>query len=73
MHGVIHPKKPYVRSNSYVYKRNPIFNPTCFNCNIKGHTPNSCYMRNHGMGQNVWVKKGTNQHGSKEHCVPNKV
>jgi len=47
-------------------------NFTCFYCNIKGHTPNTCYIRNFGIlyGEFIWVKKSTNPQGPKEKWVP---
>jgi len=51
-----------------------VHNLTCFYCNIKGHTPNTCYIRNFGIpyGEFIWVKKGTNPQGPKEKWVPRK-
>ena len=74
MHGVIHPKRLYVRNNSYVYKRNHVFIPTCFYCNTKGHPPNACYIRNYGIpyDEYVRVRKEINPRESKEYWVPKK-
>ena len=52
-----------------------VLNLTCFYCNIKGHTPNSCYIRNFGVpyGEFIWVKKGINKQGPNAQWVPNKT
>jgi len=51
-----------------------VLNLTCFYCNIKRHTPNTCYIRNFGVlcGEFIWVKKGINPQGPKEKWVPRK-
>ena len=53
------------------YKSN--FEPTCFYCGIKGHTPNACYIRTYSVekGHYVWVKKGEKYEGPKAIWVPN--
>lgn len=71
MHSVNPPRRFNLRTNSngrnysnsyHVHKS------TCFYCNTKGHTPNTCYIRNYGVpyGEYVWIKKGTNPRGPKE-------
>jgi len=42
-------------------------NLTCLYCNTKGHTLNTCYIRNFGIpyGEYIWIKKGINPQGSK--------
>ena len=51
------------------------FEPTCFYCGIKGHTPNAFYIRNFSVtsGHYLWVMKGNNYEGPKETWVPNKT
>lgn len=51
-----------------------VHNFTCFYCNIKGHTPNNCYIRNIGVpyGEYIWIKKGIDPQGPKENWVPRK-
>lgn len=58
---------PYDRNNFYVNKRNHIFRPTYFYCNEKGHTSNTCYIRNYGIpyGEYVWVRKRSIPRGPK--------
>jgi hypothetical protein len=67
--------KSYYKKKSYPPRYKSNFEPTCFYCGIKGHTPNACYVRNFSVAQGhyVWVKKGTNYHGPKAHWVPNKT
>lgn len=49
VHDVNHPKRSYVRNNSYVNIRNHVFIPTFFYCNTKDHTLNDCYIRNYDI------------------------
>lgn len=67
--------KSYYKKKSYPPRYKSNFEPTCFYCGIKGHTPNACYVRNFSVAQGhyVWVKKGTNYHGPKAYWVPNKT
>jgi hypothetical protein len=60
------------RNNSNNF--NSYHKPTCFYCNIIGHTPNACYIKNVGVpnGEFIWVEKGTNHQGPKEKWVPKK-
>jgi phage gpG-like protein len=48
------------RNNSNNF--NSYHKPTCFYCNIIGHTSNACYIQNVGVpnGEFIWVEKGTN-------------
>ena len=66
--------KRVVKNKSYPPRYISNFEPTCFYCGIKGHTPNACYIRNFSVpsGHYVWVKKGTNYEGPKAIWVPNK-
>ena len=59
-------------SNSSVYHVQKL---SCFYCNMKGHTPNTCYIRNFGVpyGEYIWVRKGINPQGPKSQWVPNKT
>jgi hypothetical protein len=68
-------KKNLVKKKSYPSRYRSNFEPTCFYCGIKGHTPNACYIRNFSVanGHYVWVKKGTNYEGPKATWVPNKT
>lgn len=70
-----HKKKMIAKKKNYVPRYRSHFQPTCFYCGIKGHTPNACYVRNLGVakGHYVWVKKGTNYQGPKVIWVPNKT
>ena len=67
-------KKTFPKKKSYPSRYRSNFEPTCFYCGIKGHTPNACYVRNFSIasGHYVWVKKGTNYEGPKATWVPNK-
>ena len=67
--------KRVVKNKSYPPRYISNFEPTCFYCGIKGHTPNACYIRNFSVpsGHYVWVKKGTNYEGPKAIWVPNKT
>ncbi|XP_050878843.1 uncharacterized protein LOC127082659 [Lathyrus oleraceus] len=67
--------KSYYKKKSYSPRYKSNFEPTCFYCGIKGHTPNACYVRNFSVAQGhyVWVKKGTNFEGPKSIWVPNKT
>jgi hypothetical protein len=60
------------RNNSNNF--NSYHKPTCFYCNIIGHTPNACYIKNVGVpnGEFIWIEKGTNHQGPKEKWVPKK-
>jgi hypothetical protein len=60
------------RNNSNNF--NSYHKPTCFYCNIIGHTSNACYIQNVGVpnGEFIWVEKGTNNQGPKEKWVPKK-
>lgn len=51
-----------------------VHNLTCFYCNTKGHTLNTCYIRNIGVpyGEFIWVKKGINSQGPKSQWAPRK-
>lgn len=73
VHVVNHSKRPYVRYNSYVYKRNHVFIPTWFYYNTKDHTPNAFYIRNNIIPyyEYVWVRKITNPRWPKEYWVYN--
>ena len=68
-------KKTFPKKKSYPSRYRSKFEPTCFYCGIKGHTPNACYVRNFSVasGHYVWVKKGTNYEGPKATWVPNKT
>ena len=68
-------RKRFVKKKSYPPRYKSNFEPTCFYCGIKGHTPNACYVRNFSVAQGhyVWVKKGTNFEGPKAIWVPNKT
>ena len=70
-----HKKKMIAKKKNYVPRYRSDFQPTCFYCGIKGHTPNACYVRNFSVpkGHYVWVKKGTNYQGPKAIWVPNKT
>ena len=70
-----HKKKMIAKKKNYVPRYRSNFQPTCFYCGIKGHTPNACYVRNFSVpkGHYVWVKKGTNYQGPKAIWVPNKT
>ncbi|XP_050914784.1 uncharacterized protein LOC127129688 [Lathyrus oleraceus] len=67
--------KSYYKKKSYSPRYKINFEPTCFYCGIKGHTPNACYVRNFSVAQDhyVWLKKGTNFEGPKAIWVPNKT
>lgn len=44
------PRITYVRNTFYTSKRNELLNKSsCFYCNCKGYTPNTCYMRRFGV------------------------
>lgn len=57
----------------YTSKRNESLNKSsCFYCNCKEYTPNTCYMRILYIPSvnYVWVEKGTNLKGPKKYWVP---
>jgi hypothetical protein len=60
------------RNNSNNF--NSYHKPTCFYCNIIGHTSNACYIKNVGVPNDefIWVEKGTNHQGPKVKWVPKK-
>lgn len=68
VHDINNHKRPQDINNFYVNKKNHVFRPTCFYCNINGHTYNACCIRNYGIpyGEYVWVRKGSNPRGPKE-------
>lgn len=68
-----HKKKRIMKKKNYVPRYRSHFQPTCFYCGIKGHTPNVYYVRNIGVAKRhyVWVEKGNNYQGPKEIWVPN--
>ncbi|XP_073219649.1 uncharacterized protein [Cicer arietinum] len=51
------------------------FTPTCSYCGLKGHTPNTCHIRNISIPKgHMWIEKDTNHQGPKTHWVhPNKI
>ncbi|XP_050890112.1 uncharacterized protein LOC127095473 [Lathyrus oleraceus] len=67
--------KSYYKKKSYSPRYKSNFEPTCFYCGIKGHTPNACYVRNFSVAQGhyVWVKKETTFEGPKAIWVHNKT
>lgn len=71
VHFLDYHKRPYDRNNFYLNKRNNVFRPICFNCNAKGHTSNTCYIKNYGIPycEYVWVRKGSNPRGPKKYWV----
>ncbi|XP_050882935.1 uncharacterized protein LOC127086256 [Lathyrus oleraceus] len=50
-------KKNLVKKKSCPSRYRSNFEPTCFYCGIKGHTPNACYIRNFSVanGHYVWA------------------
>ena len=49
-------KKIFTKKKSYPSRYRSNFEPTCFYCGIKGHTPNAFYVRNFSVasGHYVW-------------------
>ncbi|XP_050908720.1 uncharacterized protein LOC127122424 [Lathyrus oleraceus] len=47
--------KSYYKKKSYPPRYKSNFEPTCFYCGIKGHTPNACYVRNFSVAQGHYV------------------
>lgn len=67
-----HPKRTYIKDNSYVSKDNNLFKFIYFSCNCKYHTSNASYIRNIRVpsGNYVWVEKRTNPRGPKKNRIP---
>lgn len=45
---------PY-KNDFYVKKMNHVLKPTCFYCNVKGHTSKARYIRNFGIPYGEYV------------------
>lgn len=65
----VQPRKAYNKKYFYDHEEKmTTMIHTCFYCNYKGDTTNTCYIRKFDIpsGKYVWDEKETNQKGSKE-------